>query len=495
MPAGHVHARAGDVERHHFLRAALHRVDQLEAIDAVVVFRLRLDVHFLEPRHGSIGCRLQHAHVGWTILERADEVLGVAGVADAIAIGEDDAVGVVAGDGQRRRQLVRRVGGKRDRLAAAERHLAGRRRPIGEDLHPDAGAGRRVDVAAVGLGPRREPQAGRIGVVDVDPRHARRDRDRNLVGRRGHGAGDDAILEGRANRWHGEAERTGGIAGHLAHAPAIAVRDLHLRDDRRAVADKACLDRERRAGLDPRVARRHLEADAIGEQGQRRRVDRLTRGTARREQDDREDHRGGGGAEPGPPQRFARHNGLDIDRRRPARGVGDHHLGKRRRVGRLGHVDGGRQPIAERRRALLDVARHLAVGRHASQRQERPSQRTRRQQRGRGRERHQPDRGAGRPPRRNQRGADDERGDQRAANERPHRDHRPPAGADAIQHVADLGSGFRVHAVRAASTPSAASSIAIAESAYRQRCCSSSCWRPSPRVWTPPASFNRVTAD
>ncbi len=45
------------------------------------------------------------------------------------------------------------------------------------------GAGWRIDVAAVGLGPRREPEAGGIRVLDVDPRDAWRMCDGDLVRR------------------------------------------------------------------------------------------------------------------------------------------------------------------------------------------------------------------------------------------------------------------------------------------------------------------------
>ena len=58
----------------------LHRVDEIEAVDAVVVLGLRLDVDFLEPRHRRSVAGSQDAHVGRPILEHADEVLGVAGL-------------------------------------------------------------------------------------------------------------------------------------------------------------------------------------------------------------------------------------------------------------------------------------------------------------------------------------------------------------------------------------------------------------------------------
>ena len=432
MTAVHHHAGARDGERHDVVRASLHRVHKVQAIDAVVVFRLRFDVHFLEPRDRTIGRRLQHAHVGRAIFERADEIFGVARVADAVAIGEGDAIRVVIDHLQRRGELVRLVRRQRDLLAVAERHLTVGGGAIGEHLHADVGAGRRVDVAAVGFRARREAQAGGIGVMDVDARHARRNRDRNVVGRRRHRAGDDAVRERRADRRQRQAERAGRVARHLGDAPAIAVRDLHLRDDRRAVAHKVRLNRERRARLHLRIPRRHVQADAIGKQRQRGGVDRLTRRTARREQDDPERQRGGGGLEPGAAQRLARDDRVDVDRRRPARGVGDHRVGKQWRVLRLRDVDGGDEPIAQRRRALFDVARDLAVRGNATERREAPGQRAGGKHRRARREHHQRDRRAVGPARGHQGGTDDERRDERAADQRLQRDERAPPRPHAI---------------------------------------------------------------
>ena len=99
-----------------------------------------------------------------------------------------------------------------------------------------------------------------IGVVHVDPRHPRRHGHRDLVGWRRYRSGDDAVLERSRHRRHRQAERTGGIGRHVADTPAIAVRDLHLRENRRTVSRELRLNRQRRARLDPRVSRRHVRA-------------------------------------------------------------------------------------------------------------------------------------------------------------------------------------------------------------------------------------------
>jgi hypothetical protein len=135
-------ALARDVERHDLLGAAAHRVDEIEAIDAVVVFCLRFDVHFFEPRHRSVGRRFQHTDFRRTILERADEVLGVAGVGHPVAVRQRDPIRVVVHDFQRSGPRGRRVGGQRNRLAVDERQLSGRRGTVGSRGR-DIGAGRR----------------------------------------------------------------------------------------------------------------------------------------------------------------------------------------------------------------------------------------------------------------------------------------------------------------------------------------------------------------
>ena len=118
------------------------------------------------------------------------------------------------------------------------------------------------------------------------------------------------------------------------------------------------------------------EVHAIGEQRQRRGVDRLPCRTARRRTGRGRAPGGSGGLEAGASQRLARDDGVDVDRRRSPGGVGDHQVRERRRVRRLRDVDCGHQAIVERRGTLLDVTGHLAVGRHPPQRREAPGERS-----------------------------------------------------------------------------------------------------------------------
>ena len=256
------------------------------------------------------------------------------GLPIAVAIGEREAVRVVAGDVQRRRQLGRRVRRQRDRLAAAERHLAGRGRTIGEHLHADVGAGRRVDVAAVGFGARRQPQAGGIGVVDVDARHARRHRDGDLVGRRRHRAGDDAVLERRADRRQREAERARGVARSSRVARqrspsaicTCAITGARLPTSRASNRQRRSRFDSARSPASPRARRGPGTASAT------RHRTPAAPGRARRTARAPSTSTGGRRLEAGAAQRLAEHDRVDVDRRRAPRRVGDHQLGQRRRV-------------------------------------------------------------------------------------------------------------------------------------------------------------------
>ena len=253
---------ARDVERHDLLSAAADRIYELELIDPVVVVGLRLDVHLLEPRYCTVARRFDDVNIGRAIFERSDEVFGLAGVGEPVEIGERHAVGIVVDDLQRGGEQGRRLGGQRDLAAVAERHLSARRGPVRMDAQSDVGPGRRVNVAAVLFGTRLQAQRGRIRVIDVDARHARRSRHRDGVGRRRHRAGDHAVVEPGCHRFERQAEGAARLGGHFGRAPMVALADLHLRDNRRTIADQSRFNREGCPDLDARAARRHLEGDA-----------------------------------------------------------------------------------------------------------------------------------------------------------------------------------------------------------------------------------------
>ena len=152
-------ARAG--QRHHHLGIAGLLQHQVERGDAEVVVGAGLDQHFFERGHLAIAGRPHHAHVGRTVEQRADEILGVVGRVDAVVVDQRHAVGVVGGDGQRRRSRCGRRRCSGTRAPSASTSALRRHRTIGGDGEAHLGARGRVDVAAVVLGARRQLQRRR----------------------------------------------------------------------------------------------------------------------------------------------------------------------------------------------------------------------------------------------------------------------------------------------------------------------------------------------
>ena len=344
------------------------------------------------------------------------------------------------------------------------------------------------------------------------------------------------------------------LGRHLRRPPAVAVGDLHLRDDRRACCRGAGLESRAACRFDAGAARFDLERDPFGEQCQRCGIQRLTGRAASDEENRREDRDDEGGLNPRSPQRGRRNDAVEVDIARPPRRIGEHRSGQR--SGRAisgGDIDRADQSIVERRGVLFNEPRHVTIVGHPPQRQQPPHDGGDGQQ-----HRRDPDGGertgaAGGRERRGERDADDHDRRHRGADDRFERPQRAPPAADAIDqfpnrlvvlHIesqtpspesrrtnlglcphplgrsrgpspAPLLAGapcapsplcapsaeFSVraaitdYAVRAATSPSAASSSAISASAYCQRCCRSSCCRASTRDSETFTSFRRVTAD
>ena len=89
-------------QRHDHFRIARLLQDELEAAHAEIVVRSHLDLHLFERRHLLVAAGTQHAHVGWTIQQSADEVLGVVRRLHAV-VDHRDAVRPIGGDRQRAR--------------------------------------------------------------------------------------------------------------------------------------------------------------------------------------------------------------------------------------------------------------------------------------------------------------------------------------------------------------------------------------------------------
>ena len=221
-----------------------------------------------------------------------------------------------------------------------------------------------------------EPQARRVGVVDVDARDARRDapptRRRSATSPR---PPTTRYLNEAVTGAHRQAERAGLLGRHLRDAPAIAVRDLHLRDDRRAVADQPRLNRQRRARLDLRALPGVTSSATRSGNSVSAAASTACRAGPRREEQHRRERRAAPRAACARPGAATRSETIVsmLDRRRSRRAASASIGSASRRADaptRRGHVDGAHQAIVERRRALFDEARHLAVVGHVAQRQQ-----------------------------------------------------------------------------------------------------------------------------
>ena len=91
MPANRdARGAARRLERHDLFGLPPNGIHQFHPFDPVVVFGLRLDVHFFERRHRSIARRLHDVNVGRPVFERSNEILGLAGVGQALGIAQRD---------------------------------------------------------------------------------------------------------------------------------------------------------------------------------------------------------------------------------------------------------------------------------------------------------------------------------------------------------------------------------------------------------------------
>ncbi|HTC72381.1 MAG TPA: hypothetical protein VK655_05795, partial [Solirubrobacteraceae bacterium] len=251
--------------------------------------------------------------LGRPILEHSNEVLGVAGIRQAVAIGQRDAVGIVSDDpqchGPRRGRLAR----ERQRRSAVQDHAACRHLSIRVDADPHLGSRRGVDVAAILLRARLQPERRRIRIVEVDACHPRRSRDGDGKRSRRQRADRDAVGERRGDGLEIETVAAAMVPGHDNGSPLPPVGDLHLRSDRRAVADEARLDGQRHPRLEAGIARANLERDSRRKEDQPGRIPRLTSRAARDGGHDDEQQRRGGGLEPGTLQHLAGKNRVEVD--------------------------------------------------------------------------------------------------------------------------------------------------------------------------------------
>ena len=273
---------------------------------------------------------------------------------------------------------------------------AGEHRLLDRLAHPhgnrDAGPRRRLHVPAVDLDARRQADRRRIAVRDVDPLHARRVQcgyrvRPRLQRRRAHAVGEAVLHGGNV-----EVVRPAGSSLHFG-APLSAVAVRHDHDGRRA-GRRTAAGVER--GVQPQgpphrysgVTRLDMQRGRMRKGIQPGRAPQAAERIAARGKHQQQAGHGGANLQ-GPPADFtAGHDQARIHPARMPRGIAHHQLPKRRGTAAAGDVRGTGQAVLQRRTALFDVARHLAVVRRDPQPPHGPGQRGDRHQQRRGRQCH-----------------------------------------------------------------------------------------------------------
>ncbi len=270
------------VERHDLLGRAVHRVDELEVLDAEVVVGARLDEELLDRRGVAVapglGDRHRRRHVG----EHVDHVLRRGGDHRPVGALQADAVEAVLVGDERPGELALGAGRERHVGALVQRQLAGRGRHRRRDRDAHFGAGQHGDVAGVLDHPRFEAGVGGEVVLEVDAL--------------GVGQVDDVEREGARTHAGGlgqELELGVEVEDHALEAAVVALEHRHPLERRR-------------------VALAHEQHGVVGAEAAQRRLEQLI-GAAR--------HR----AAPGREGDAVRRRGLDAlprEHRRQARGAG-----------------------------------------------------------------------------------------------------------------------------------------------------------------------------
>ncbi len=135
------------VQRQRLLLAAVHRVDQLERTDAVIVLGARLDEHLLDRAHARVPALLRERNGRRHVRQDVDRVGGRCVDGRAVGRRHLDVVKAILVDAHRARQHPLRVRLQLDGRVV-QHDPAGRNRHGGRGVHFDARAAQHRDVAA-----------------------------------------------------------------------------------------------------------------------------------------------------------------------------------------------------------------------------------------------------------------------------------------------------------------------------------------------------------
>ena len=223
----------------------------------MIVVCAGLDLDLLERGHLPIARGPDDPHVGRTVVQHAHEVFGIVGVLQAIGVGQLDAIGVVGGDHQIAGEGPVGLTRQRNDASGSERHGAGqdwRGGRVRPDRQVYAGAGGRIDVAAVLLAAVRELGEAWELVGQINPCHARERQQRHGVIGRTSPCELDAIDERCRDARKARGKALVPLGGHPGAAHGLLHADFELRRETLPGGGRAHANRERRGWTQPNVA-------------------------------------------------------------------------------------------------------------------------------------------------------------------------------------------------------------------------------------------------
>ena len=196
------------------LRLAVHRIDQLEILDAVVILRARLGEDLFDRRGARVAAGLGEVHRGRAVGEHVDRVIRRRHRQGAVWPLELDLVEPRPVHRERGAQMAVGSHGERDRGFALDPNLSRGRLERGRrpDLHLCTGEG--GDIAAVFDLLHREPAVRRIVILQVHLLHVGDVGDLDAIERRPHAARFHEVVGGRVHAQHEESVVAGRVVPH-----------------------------------------------------------------------------------------------------------------------------------------------------------------------------------------------------------------------------------------------------------------------------------------
>ena len=360
---GHPRRPRGNVERQRPIGPTRDRIDQVQAIDGVIVVGLHLDGDLFERGNLPVAAGAHHPHRRRAVGRGANDVVGRVPVRQSMGVDDPHRIPAVPVDHQRRGATAVPGLRQRDPPAAGQQQRPVRDRLVGMHHQSRGGAGRGEEIAAVLLDPGSEAGERRIRVLDVDPRHPRRRQRLDPIVPSGERGGGDPVPEAAGHR----RELREIAILRRSHANLAGGHAVEHRQDGRspgrhaAVAGESGADAEGLAGHETDVPGLHPDLHAGRQRMQPGGPRDPAQGSEPEGQHGGERRHGQQPPRGGAPHPRRRDNTGEVDPAETLGRIGDHQLVKagggprRRERGSAGH------PIFQLGTPLLDEPRHPLV--------------------------------------------------------------------------------------------------------------------------------------